>query len=136
MIKPIVKDPLFLSRKASPATIMDIPVAKDLEDTIMAHADSCVGMAANMIGVCKNIIIYDNGKTFSVMFNPVITKKSMPYETEEGCLSLSGVRATTRYRKITVRYQDASFKWREGTFSDHTAQIIQHEIDHTNGIII
>ena len=135
-IKPIMRDPIFLARKSSPATIMDLPTAKDLEDTLAFHADGCVGMAANMIGVLKNIIVFDDNGTYKTMLNPEIIKKSDEYEAPEGCLSLTGQRTAKRYYNITVRYQDKSFKWHEESFSDWTAQIIQHEIDHTNGIVV
>lgn len=136
MVKEIMKDPIFLSLKSSPATIEDLPVAQDLLDTLAAHRDGCVGMAANMIGVRKCIIIFDNDGTDMVMFNPEIVKCSEPYQTEEGCLSLSGIRQTKRYRSIKVRYQNADFAVRIKTFTGRTAQIIQHEIDHCNGILI
>ena len=136
MVKEIMKDPIFLSLKSSPATIEDLPVAQDLLDTLAAHRDGCVGMAANMIGVRKCIIIFDNDGTDMVMFNPDIVTCSEPYQTEEGCLSLSGIRQTKRYRSIKVRYQNADFAVRIKTFTGWTAQIIQHEIDHCNGILI
>lgn len=136
MVKEIMKDPIFLSLKSSPATIEDLPVAQDLLDTLAAHRDGCVGMAANMIGVRKCIIVFDNDGTDMVMFNPEIVKCSEPYQTEEGCLSLSGIRQTKRYRSIKVRYQNADFAVRIKTFTGWTAQIIQHEIDHCNGILI
>lgn len=136
MVKEIMKDPIFLSLKSSPATIEDLPVAQDLLDTLAAHRDGCVGMAANMIGVRKCIIVFDNDGTDMVMFNPEIVKCSEPYQTEEGCLSLSGIRQTKRYRSIKVRYQNADFSVRIKTFTGWTAQIIQHEIDHCNGILI
>lgn len=136
MVKEIMKDPIFLSLKSSPATIEDLPVAQDLLDTLAAHRDGCVGMAANMIGLRKCIIVFDNDGTDMVMFNPEIVKCSEPYQTEEGCLSLSGIRQTKRYRSIKVRYQNADFAVRIKTFTGWTAQIIQHEIDHCNGILI
>ena len=136
MIKPIVKDPIFLAQKSSPATILDLPVARDLRDTLFAHRDGCVGMAANMIGVAKRIIIFDDNGTASVMFNPEILQKSGPYEAEEGCLSLSGTRKTTRYRSIKVQYQNERFETRIRTYTGWTAQIIQHEIDHCCGVLI
>lgn len=136
MVKEIMKDPIFLSLKSSPATIEDLPVAQDLLDTLAAHRDGCVGMAANMIGVRKCIIIFDNDGTDMVMFNPEIVKCSEPYQTEEGCLSLSGIRQTKRYRSIKVRYQNADFAVKIKTFTGWAAQIIQHEIDHCNGILI
>lgn len=136
MVRQINKDPIFLSRKSSDATLFDAGTASDLEDTLAANADRCVGMAANMIGVLKRIIVFDNGGEYMTMFNPEIVKKSGEYEAEEGCLSLTGVRKTKRYKTIKVTYLDKSFKPREKTFSGWTAQIIQHEIDHCNGILI
>lgn len=136
MIKPIVKDPIFLAQKSAPATVMDLPVARDLRDTLLAHRDGCVGMAANMIGTAKRIIIFDDNGTATVMFNPEIVKKSGPYEAEEGCLSLSGTRKTTRYRSIKVQYQNERFETRMKTYTGWTAQIIQHEIDHCCGVLI
>jgi len=136
MVRPIMKDRFFLSQKSQPAAPEDAAVAQDLLDTLAAHRDGCVGMAANMIGVAKRIIVFVDEGTDMVMFNPELTKCSEPYETEEGCLSLSGTRPATRYRKITVRYQNAAFQTRQRTFRDWTAQIIQHEIDHCNGILI
>ena len=136
MIKPIVKDPIFLAQKSTTATLQDLAVAQDLRDTLEAHRDGCVGMAANMIGEKKRIIVFCNGPMQMVMVNPQITAKSGEYETEEGCLSLAGVRKTKRYRKITVSYQDQAFHSRMGTFEGFTAQIIQHEVDHCDGILI
>ena len=136
MVRELMHDPIFLAQKSEPATKEDLPIAQDLLDTLAAHRDGCVGMAANMIGVAKRIIVFVDEGTDMVMFNPELTKCSEPYETEEGCLSLSGTRPTTRYRKITVRYQNAAFQTRQRTFRDWTAQIIQHEIDHCNGILI
>ena len=136
MVRPIMKDRFFLSQKSKPATSEDISVAQDLLDTLAAHRDGCVGMAANMIGVSKRIIVFTHDGSDMVMFNPEIIKQTGPYETEEGCLSLTGVRPTTRYRTITVRYQNAAFQSKQRTFHDWSAQIIQHEIDHCNGIII
>ena len=136
MIKPITKDPIFLAQKSVPATILDLPVAQDLKDTLEAHREGCVGMAANMIGVKKRIIIVNMGIMNAVMYNPVIIKKDTPYETEEGCLSLSGVRKTTRYQNIVVDYYDSGWKKHRQAFSGWTAQIIQHECDHLEGIII
>ncbi len=136
MIKPIMKDIFFLNQKSEPATEEDKQIGKDLIDTLAAHKHECVGMAANMIGIRKSIIIVDTGFMPLVMFNPVITKKSGKYVTEEGCLSLIGVRPCTRYKEITVEYQDKSFKKHTQTFKDWTAQIIQHECDHLQGIII
>ncbi len=136
MIREICKDPIFLSRRAEPAALEDLEVAGDLLDTLKAHKDGCVGMAANMIGVCKAIIAFENQGSYMVMFNPEILKKSQPYETEEGCLSLPGSRKTTRYQVIKVRWQNENFQERIKTFSGFTAQIIQHEIDHCQGILI
>ena len=136
MVRPIMKDTFFLSLKSAPATAADVPVAQDLLDTLAAHREGCVGMAANMIGVRKRIIVFDNEGTDMVMFNPVILKKEGQYDTEEGCLSLPGIRPTKRWNKIKVQYQNAAFQTRIKTFSGWTAQIIQHEIDHCNGIII
>ena len=136
MVRPIMKDRFFLSQESKPATPEDVSVAQDLLDTLAAHRDGCVGMAANMIGVSKRIIVFTHDGSDMVMFNPEIVKQSGPYETEEGCLSLTGVRPATRYRTITVRYQNAAFQSKQRTFHDWSAQIIQHEIDHCNGIII
>ncbi len=136
MIRPIVHDPLFLAQKPQPATEADRQVITDLLDTLRANLDRCVGMAANMIGVRKRIIAFCNGPIRMVMFNPSITAKSDPYETEEGCLSLAGTRRTRRFRRITVSYQDRSFRRQIGTFEGFAAQIIQHEIDHCDGILI
>ena len=136
MVRPIMKDRFFLSQKSKPATPEDVSVAQDLLDTLAAHRDGCVGMAANMIGVAKRIIVFTHNGSDMIMFNPEIIKQTGPYETEEGCLSLTGVRPTTRYRTITVRYQNAAFQSKQRTFHDWSAQIIQHEIDHCNGIII
>ena len=137
MVRELIHDPLFLARKSTPATAEDLPIARDLLDTLLAHLDSCVGMAANMIGQTKNIIVFDNEGTPTLMLNPVILKAAEPYETEEGCLSLlGGPRKTLRYRKIKVEYQTTEFQKRIKTFTGWTAQIIQHEIDHCNGILI
>ena len=136
MIKPIIKDPIFLAQKSAPATVLDLPVAQDLRDTLAAHRDGCVGMAANMIGVAKRIIIFDDNGSATVMFNPEIVKCSGPYEAEEGCLSLSGTRKARRYRSIKVRYQNERFETRLKTYTGFTAQIIQHEIDHLGGVLI
>ena len=136
MVKPIVKDPIFLARKSAPATPEDAQVAQDLRDTLEAHREGCVGMAANMIGVGKRIIIFDDGGKAAVMFNPEILRRNEPFEAEEGCLSLSGTRKTKRYRSIKVRYQNEQFQQRIKTYTGWTAQIIQHEIDHCNGILI
>ena len=136
MIRPIMKDPIFLAQKSAAATAEDLAVAQDLLDTLEAHKDGCVGMAANMIGVSKRIIAFDNAGSYMVMFNPMIVKSAEPYSTEEGCLSLPGVRTTRRYRSIKVQYQNEKFQVRLKTFTGWTAQIIQHEIDHCNGILI
>ena len=136
MIKPIIKDQQLLAKKATPTTKADLPLATDLSDTLNAHQAECVGMAANMIGVSKNIIIFAIGPAQIVMYNPKMTKKSRPYKVKEGCLSLNGERNTTRYENITVEYQDESFKKCKQSYSGFVAQIIQHEIDHCNGIII
>ena len=136
MIRPITRDILFLRQKSEEATERDLPVGLDLQDTLRANRDRCVGMAANMIGDRKRIIVVDMGILSIVMYNPVITKRDGPYETEEGCLSLDGVRKTTRYRNIEVEYLDGNWKKHRQNFSGRTAQIIQHEIDHLNGILI
>ena len=136
MVREIIHDPVFLQQKSKEATAEDIPVAEDLMDTLRANLDRCVGMAANMIGERKRIIAFCNGPFQTVMFNPRITEGSGEYETEEGCLSLPGVRKTKRYRRITVAYQDQAFRKRTETFEGFTAQIIQHEIDHCDGILI
>ena len=136
MVKQIVRDIFFLSQKSVPATKADLQVGRDLQDTLKANRDACVGMAANMIGVKKNIIIVSMGMFDVVMFNPVILKQEGPYETEEGCLSLDGVRPTTRYEKIEVEYQDFDWKTQRVKLSGWTAQIVQHEVDHLSGRII
>jgi peptide deformylase len=136
MIRDICKDEAFLAQKAEPATPADLPVAQDLLDTLAAHKDGCVGMAANMIGVNKRIIAFVDEDSYMVMFNPEIIKKSEPYETEEGCLSLTGTRKTRRWKSIKVQYQNEKFQTRFKTFTGWTAQIIQHEIDHCEGIVI
>ena len=136
MIKPIVKDVFFLGQKSGPATMQDLYVGPDLMDTLRANQDHCVGMAANMIGVKKRVIIVNMGILNVVMYNPVIVRKDSSYETEEGCLSLTGVRKTTRYQNIEVEYYDSSWKKRRQKYSGWTAQIIQHECDHLEGIII
>ena len=136
MIRPIVHDPLFLARPSVPATEADLPVANDLIDTLRANLDRCVGMAANMIGERKRIIAMARGPVIIVMLNPKILSKSGEYETEEGCLSLEGVRKTTRYRSIRLSWQDMQMKVRTGTLDGFQAQIVQHEIDHCDGILI
>ena len=136
MVREIVKDVIFLGQKSTDATVADIKTAMDLVDTLEANRNACVGMAANMIGVKKRIIaINDKGFT-KLMINPTITSKSSKFETEEGCLSLSGVRPTTRYKNITVKYLDMNFKEHTEKFTGWTAQIIQHEVDHCDGIVI
>lgn len=137
MVKELMHDPLFLARVSTSATREDLELAQDLLDTLTAHKETCVGMAANMIGVCKRMIAFQNGDGYMVMFNPEIIKASEPYETEESCLSLlGGPRKTKRYQKIKVQYQTSDFQIRIKTFTGWTAQIIQHEIDHCNGILI
>ena len=136
MIREIMRDETFLARKAETATPDDLPVAQDLLDTLEANKGRCVGMAANMIGVSKRIIVFDNEGTYMVMFNPEIIKRSGPYQAEEGCLSLSGTRPAKRWQSIKVRYQNEKFQERFKTFTGWTAQIIQHEVDHCEGIII
>lgn len=136
MIKPIMRDVLFLGCKSEIATAEDAPTATDLLDTLKAHREQCVGMAANMIGVKRRIVAFEDGDKYTVMFNPEIIKRSGKYTTEEGCLSLSGVRPTERYKTIKVRYQDMNMKLHIKTYEGRTAQIIQHETDHLNGIII
>lgn len=136
MVKPIIKDIFFLGQKSEPATKADLQVGRDLQDTLKANRDRCVGMAANMIGVKKNIIIVNIGIIDVVMFNPVILSKSGLYETEEGCLSLDGVRKTNRYKEIEVEYLDFNWKRQRVKLKDRPAQIAQHEIDHLFGIII
>ena len=136
MVKKIVRDPLFLAQRSEPATESDKQVVTDLLDTLRANLDRCVGMAANMIGVNKAVIVVAAGPFQFAMINPVITKKTGGYETEEGCLSLDGVRPCTRYEEIEVDYLDVDFKPQHGKYSGFTAQIIQHEIDHCNGVVI
>ena len=137
MIKELMHDPIFLAQKSAPATKEDLPVARDLLDTLAAHKATCVGMAANMIGVTKRIIAFDNDGKYMLMLNPEIVKQSGEYETEESCLSLlGGPRKTKRYQKIKVQYQTEEFQVRLKSFEGWTAQIIQHEIDHCNGILI
>ena len=136
MIKPIMKDPIFLARKSTPATKDDLYIVQDLRDTLEENKEGCVGMAANIIGELKRIIIFDNNGKADVMLNPEIIKFSDPYETEEGCLSLAGARKTKSYKTIKVHYQNEAFQTRIKTYTGWTAQIIQHEIDHCNGILI
>lgn len=136
MVREIMRDEAFLAQKAESAAPEDLSIAQDLLDTLAAHKDGCVGMAANMIGVNKRVIVFDNEGTYMVMFNPEIVKKSGPYQAEEGCLSLPGVRKTKRWKSIKVQYQNEKFQTRFKTFTGWTAQIIQHEINHCDGIII
>ena len=137
MIQELIHDPIFLGLKSEVATKEDLQVAEDLLDTLIAHKDGCVGMAANMIGVRKRIIAFDNEGTYMVMFNPEIIKKSEPYETDEGCLSLlRGPRKCKRYKTIKVKWQTVEMQTRIKIFSGWTAQIIQHEVDHCDGILI
>ena len=136
MIRDICKDEGFLAQKAECAAPEDLPIAADLLETLAHHKESCVGMAANMIGVNKRIIVFDNEGTYMVMFNPEIIKKSGPYTAEEGCLSLTGTRPAKRWQSIKVRWRNEQFQERLKTFTGWTAQIIQHEIDHCEGIII
>ena len=136
MVKNIVRDPLFLAQKSEPATEVDKQVVTDLLDTLRANLDRCVGMAANMIGEKKAIIVVAAGPFQFAMINPQITKKTGAYQTEESCLSLDGVRPCTRYKEIEVDYLDQNFKPQHGKYSGWTAQIIQHEVDHIAGIVI
>ena len=136
MVREIMRDEAFLSQKAEPAILEDLPAAQDLLDTLTAHKDGCVGMAANMIGVSKRIIVFDNEGKYMVMLNPEIIKKSGPYQAEEGCLSLTGTRKAKRWQSIKVQYQNEKFQVRFKTFTGWTAQIIQHEIDHCEGVLI
>ena len=136
MIREICKDEAFLAQKAAPAAADDLGTAQDLMDTLIAHKDGCVGMAANMIGVCKRIIAFEAEDGYMVMFNPVIVRQSGPYEAEEGCLSLAGTRKTRRFQTIKVQWQNEKFQTRRKTFTGWTAEIIQHEIDHCEGILI
>ncbi len=136
MVRIIVRDPILLARKSVEATPEDLPVAQDLRDTLAAHAYGCVGMAANMIGFARRIIIFEDAGIATVMFNPKIVKASGAYEAEEGCLSLPGLRKTRRWRSIKVEYQNEAFQTRFKTYTGFPAQIIQHEIDHCDGILI
>ena len=136
MVKPIMRDVLFLGQKSIPATEEDLQVGRDLQDTLAANREACVGMAANMIGVNKRIIAFDNDGDYLVMLNPVIIRQSEPYEAEEGCLSLNGTRKTKRFRSIKVQWQNEMLQTRLKTFTGWTAEIIQHEIDHCEGILI
>ena len=137
MVRELMHDPIFLAQKSAPATAEDLEVARDLLDTLTFHKEGCVGMAANMIGVTKRIIVFDNEGTYMTMLNPVILKGAEEYETEEGCLSLlGGPRKCKRYRKIKVQYQNLQLQTRVKTFTGWPAQIIQHEVDHCNGVLI
>ena len=136
MVREIKHDPIFLAQPSLPATPADLPTAADLLDTLRSHAEECVGMAANMIGVSRCIIVFDDHGTYVTMFNPEIVKKSEPYEAQEGCLSLVGIRSVKRWKTVKVCYQNEKFQTRLKTYSDWTAQIIQHEIDHCHGILI
>ena len=137
MVKEVVHDPILLAGKSETATVEDLQVAQDLLDTLIANKEACVGMAANMIGVRKRVIIFDNGGTYMTMFNPEILKAAGPYDAEEGCLSLvGGPRPCKRYQTIKVQWQNEKFQTRIKTFTGWPAQIIQHEIDHCNGILI
>lgn len=136
MVREIMKDEAFLAKASEKATAEDAEIARDLLETLEAHKAGCVGMAANMIGVRRRIIAFDNEGSYMVMFNPEIVKKSGAYEAEEGCLSLTGTRKTRRWQSIKVQYQNEKMQIRLKTFTGWTAQIIQHEIDHCNGIII
>ena len=137
MVKELMHDPIFLTQKSTAAGKEDLQTATDLLDTLMAHKETCVGMAANMIGICKRIIAFDNDGSYMVMLNPQILKMAEPFDTEESCLSLlGGLRKTVRYRKIKVQYQTVELQTRIKTFEGFTAQIIQHEVDHCNGVLI
>ena len=136
MQQKIVKDVLFLQQKSEPATKLDLYLAQDLQDTLLAHQENCVGLAANMIGVRKRAIVFQYGLVPVVMFNPVLLSKSSPYQAEEGCLSLSGSRSTMRYQEITVEYLDRNWELQNITLNGFPAQICQHELDHLEGILI
>ena len=136
MVREICKDECFLAQRAERATVEDLGAAQDLLDTLRAHSDHCVGMAANMIGCCKRIIAFEHDEEFMCMFNPTILRRADAYEAEEGCLSLSGTRKAKRYRTIKVQWQNECFQTRIRTFHGWSAQIIQHEIDHCEGILI
>ena len=136
MIREIVKDPIFLQQRSLPASETDLPTGFDLLDTLNAHRETCVGLAANMIGVSRRIIVFDDGGKPCLMFNPEIVQCSGPYEAEEGCLSLTGIHKARRFRKIRVRYQDERFRVRFRTLEGLAAQIVQHELDHCDGILI
>ena len=137
MVRNLMHDPFFLGIASKPASLTDADTARDLLDTLKAHSEICVGMAANMIGVSKRIIAFRDGGSYVVMYNPVIIARAQPYETEEGCLSLlGGPRKTTRWQRITVRYRDSGFREKTKAYTGFTAQIIQHEVDHCNGVRI
>ncbi|MBP3893018.1 MAG: peptide deformylase [Atopobiaceae bacterium] len=136
MERPIVRSRLLLGRVAEPATADDLPIAHDLLDTLAAHAQTCAGMAANMIGQNKRIIVFADGNRRTAMLNPQIIRREGPYQTQEGCLSLDGLRPTTRYRKITVTWQDLDLREHTKAFQGFVAQVIQHEVDHCEGIVI
>ena len=137
MVRELMHDPLFLGRKARAAAREDLSIGQDLLETLVAHKDTCVGMAGNMIGVLRRIIVFDNDGSCMLMLNPEIIKKTGLYETEEGCLSLfGGPRKCRRYQSIKVKWQTADFQVRIKTFTGWTAQIIQHEVDHCNGVLI
>ena len=137
MVRELVHDPLLLGIRSKPATKEDTAVGRDLLDTLAAHRETCVGMAANMIGVTKRVIAFSDGGRYTVMYNPEIVARSGPYRAEEGCLSLlGGPRPTERYKTVRVRYQDGSFTWRTASYTGFTAQIIQHEVDHCDGVLI
>ena len=137
MVRDLMHDPMFLGMKSRQATKDDAEVARDLLDTLSAHRETCVGMAANMIGKTVRIIAFFDGIKLTLMYNPEIISKSAPFETEDSCLALLGAtRKTTRFRTVKVKYQDSNFAWRTKTFTGFTAQIIQHETDHCNGILI
>ena len=137
MVRELIHDPILLAKKSAAADLNDLQIGEDLLDTLKSHRETCVGMAANMIGVHKNIIAFLDGDQYTVMYNPEIIKMEKPYDTEESCLSLlGGPRKTKRYEKIKVRYQNEKMQVRLKTFSGFTAQIIQHEVDHCLGVLI
>ena len=136
MVQPIMKDPIFLAQPSLPATEADRPVGQDLLDTLRAHQDRCAGMAANMIGVLKRIIVFEDGGVPVLMYNPRIVKKTEPYRAAEGCLSLPGLREAKRWKSVKVQYQNEDFQTRYKTYTGWTAQIVQHEIDHCDGVLI
>ena len=136
MIKPIMKNEAFLAIKCSDATPEDVEVTQDLLDTFAEHSEECVGLAANMIGVSKRIIVFDNNGKTVVMYNPSIVSAAVPFKTEEGCLSLEDTHQVKRFQRIRVKFQDEDFNWQTKSYRDWTAQIIQHEIDHCNGVVV